>query len=373
MNKSKGLIVQYLEDYFGRQTIISSINIIPPFRLEIDDLRVGDLFSARRVIISPSLVGMLLGRVAFNDIVLIEPQVVLKRTKEGKFDLGLTDAPGEETDAAKPQFKAKTQNKTANSDKIKERVKKRLIIIGDLYVKDGKLSFTDSKVSKKGFSITISDIDIIASKLSLSVLPTPINFTVKAKIFTSEENKASIDFSGWVNLFKRNMEAKFNLTNFDLTFLAPYYSAVTNSQVKSGFLSAEADVNSKNNNLNVKCRLSVKDFLFKEPVKEQENEGSMISALSPFIFSFFDTKGGHPQEFTLEGKLYPFRIEKVNFNCFIAKDKVQDLFSSEPQELIEKVKEAGGKIFGELGKPAEEEMIFEEQDRVTEGNIQVAE
>jgi hypothetical protein len=247
---------------------------------------------------------------------------------------------------------------TPKAQEIKSKAPKRLFIIKHLRIKEGKFAFVDYNISEHGYKVVIEDINLAASRVSFSILPAKTHFAGKAKIFASDQNKATVALKGWINLFKKDLDAKLNLTNLDLGIFSPYLSSKDNPQIKGGILNAEADLKAKNNKLTATASLNLKGFLYKEPT---EKETSSASVLQPMLFGMLETSDGHPQKFTIEGKLLPFTVEKVNFDVFIAKDKLKDVFSSAPEGIQdaskifeEKPKEATPEVAPPIGEAAPE-------------------
>ena len=278
-----------MEDLTQRKVSFASVGLSPTFKLQIKSLEIHGLTKIDYLFISPSILGLLSGNLAFNEIKMIGPEFTYERLSEY---IG---------SSAKSDFSV-----VETAKKAKKKVFPKLII-KRLRISKGKLNYIDRKVRKDGLIIEVNDLYF--SLDSLVFLPKSVitNFKLKGKIPWKEaEQQGEISLSGWINLFKKDMQAKFEVKDIDGVYLHPYYANwvdLEKSRIQQANLQLKSEISGHNNDIVANCHLELTDIVFR-PAEAGEEEGRAYKIATAVldIFKALD-KEAISLDFTIRTKM----------------------------------------------------------------------
>ena len=277
--QGKAIIARQIENLTHRKVTISYAGLTLPFNLEIKNLDIPGLAKVSYASISPSIPGLLSGKIVLNDLKLINPQLVYEKTQDKTQDKAKVEGVSANVNAMavapNPQLKSGLQPKSAPKPKSDPKKNQYLrLIIKHLNIKDGQIDFIDHTLPGEGIKITVKDINFHLTNLYIYPKSAITNFELTGRIpWMQGEEEGKIEAKGWVNLFKKDMQATVKIADIDGVYLYPYYSSwvdLEKTRIQSAKLNLNSNIKSLDNNLSAECHLELTDIVFKQ---RQEEEG----------------------------------------------------------------------------------------------------
>lgn len=265
--KGKAIIISKLEGLTHKKVSIGSFTINPPFNLVIKDLNIEGLLKSESISVSPSILRLLLGNLAFNRVMIVKPELILERnipvspeTAEGKTSVS----------AGQPE-KVNAPAEPA----IKKEYRLRLVF-KRLNIKDGKVNFTDHSVGTEGIKINIKDINFNLSNFYTFPVSVITNFKLEGRIpWQQGQEEGKISAAGWMNLFKKDLKADLEISDIDGIYLYPYYSNwvdLEKARIEKAKLNFTSKITGLDNNLTAECHLELVDIVRKPRSPEEQQE-----------------------------------------------------------------------------------------------------
>lgn len=273
--QGKAIITGQLETLLRRKVSINYAGLILPLNLEIKNLDIPGLAKVDYALISPSIPGLLSGKIVLNGVKLINPQLAYEKTqdKDNNRDSAeeISANVNTMTVASNPQLKSNLQPKSESKKSPYLR-----LIIKHLNIKDGRIDFVDRTLPGEGIKITLKDINFHLTNLYIYPRSAITHFALTGRIpWTQGEEEGKIEAKGWVNLFKKDMQATVKIADIDGVYLYPYYSTwvdLENTRIESAKLNLTSNIKSVDNNLAAECHLELTDIVFKQR-REEEGAG----------------------------------------------------------------------------------------------------
>ncbi len=250
--KGKAIIIRELASLTHKKVTVSSLNVAPPLKLEIKDLRIEGLAKADYISLTPSILGCMFGKIALNDITLIKPEFTYEKT--------LPTSAGALSSASSLKPGPKLSN----------------FIVKRIVIKDGSLNFIDWVVSSEGLKLTAKSINFTLNNTYQFPHSVVTRFELKGDIPWQEgQEEGKISFVGWLNLIKKDIKATLKITDIDGVYLYPYYSSwvdLGKARVEKAKLNFTSNIEGLNNNLTAQCHLELTDIV-RKPRSSEESEG----------------------------------------------------------------------------------------------------
>jgi len=255
--KGRSILMRELANFTHKKVTIGSLSISPPLKIEIKNLNIEGLAKADYISVTPSILGCLFGKIAFNDITFIKPEITYEKLSPAASG-ALSSKP-----AAKPGIKL---NK---------------LIIKRILIKEGRLDFIDRAVSSEGLKLTVRDISFILNNTYQFPNSILARFELKGIIPWQEEGK--IYFVGWLNPVKKDIKASLKITDIDGVYLYPYYSSwfdIDKARIEKAKLNFTSNIEGLDNNLTAQCHLELTDIVRKprSPEESEDKVGRVLSA-----------------------------------------------------------------------------------------------
>jgi len=325
--KAKSLIVANLENFTQKKVSIGMLDVKFPLDLEIRNLDVKGLARIEYIYVSPSILGLLTGNIAFNRVNIIRPELYLERNAPKPVS-------GEEALAAVAGQPAKIPKK-----------RYACLIFKHFSLKKGKINFLDTTVGPDGIKIIIKDLNFNIDNLYLLPISVITNFQLKGKIpWQKDSEEGIIEAEGWLNLFKKDIRATVNIRNIDGVYLHPYYTNwvdLEKSRIRQAKLNFNSEITGHNNDIIADCHLELTDIVFRpqEEAEPQEKAHKIATAVLDLFKAF---NGKIDLNFTIRTKMdrpeFGFDSIRMAVEDKIAKTSKQDKLDtilSIPTKLIE--------------------------------------
>lgn len=276
--QGKAIVTGQLETLLRRKVSINYAGLILPLDLEIKNLDIPGFAKVGRILISPSIPGLLSGKIVLNNLKLINPQLAYEKTQDKGNNRNRAEGVSADVNtmsvASNPQLKSNLikSNLQPKSDSKKNQYLR--LIIKRLNIKDGRIDFIDHTLPGEGIKITLKDINFNLTNLYIYPRSAITHFELTGRIpWLQGQEEGKIEAKGWVNLFKKDMQATVKITDIDGVYLYPYYSTwvdLEKTRIESAKLNLTSNIKSVDNNLAAECHLELTDILFKQ---RQEEEG----------------------------------------------------------------------------------------------------
>jgi len=255
--KGKALIIKQLTDITHKKVSIGYFDIAPPLSIEMKNLDIEGMAKVEAISISPSILGFITGNLALNNIRIIKPQFTYEKTLP-KTAESPTASAGNAISAAQPP-----------------KIGRLRMIIKKINIKDGRLELLDRTIGENGMKITVKDIYFDLDNLYLLPRSVITNFELKAKVpWQDSGEEGKIEAEGWLNLFKKDMQATLKIEDIDGVALYPYYSKwvdLEKARIQKAKLNFSSEIQGLNNNVTANCHLELTDIV-RRPLETEESE-----------------------------------------------------------------------------------------------------
>jgi hypothetical protein len=282
----------------ARKVNIGYFDVRPYFNLEIRDLEIEGLAKIDSLYISPNIFSLLLGNVGLNRIVMVGPKITYERIP-----------------LAVQEFQEIVVN-GASREKGTIKPKKKYILrlaLKQIIIKNGELNFIDHTVGPEGIIISIRDVNAEIENLYLFPASVVTEFKLSALIpWQAAEEKGRVNIDGWINIFKKSMEAKVKIEKIDGVYLYPYYAQwgvdLEKARIEKATLNFNSDIHGLNNDITAQCHLELTDIV-RRP-KEEEGETSKGEKIAEVVLGIFKSlnQGKIVLDFTIKTKMSRFKF-----------------------------------------------------------------
>jgi len=286
---------------------LGKISLSLPFVVTLERLEIGDLASIKKISFSPDLIALIFGKVVIHGLTITEPVINLVESPDGKLNLPVLEQKGKPPE----------------------------IYPTSLNLRDGKIIFTDRKVSPAGYQVIVNKLNIKVSKVSLPITSLATNFSLSAQLDTPLGKAfGDITFSGWLDYLAKDMDAKLEVKNMDVTNFSPYYgNFISNKKLLSANLNLGSTFKAKNNALNIITDLNLANLVYEKTEEQQLDLNLAKNALDLFT----DTEGNLHLVFNIDTKLDNPALSQDKLKKIILKAAMKNLSSQSPEQLVDKV------------------------------------
>lgn len=312
--RGKAIIIRQLKTLSHKEVSIGYFGITPLLKLDIKNLEIKDTLKVEAISITPSILGILTGKIALNEVKVIKAEFNYEKSPAETTELPAVSYP-ESAIAVKPKEKPPLP-----------------LIIKHINVKNGKIDFIDRTIGQEGIKITVKDINFNLTNLYIFPRSVITNFALKGRIpWKQGEEEGEIEAEGWLNLFKKDMQATLKIKDIDGIFFYPYYSKwvdLEKARIDKAKLNFIGNIHGINNDVTAECHLELTEIVFKpRPPEEQQEKAEKIAIAVLDIFKALN-QGKIVLSFTIKTKMdrpeFGFGNIKMAFEDKLAKAVKKD-------------------------------------------------
>ena len=324
--QGKASIKKLVEDLTQKKLTMGKFSLLPPLNVEIKNISVENLLKADSVFVAPSLIGLLTGRIVFNEITIVRPE----------FSYSKSSLPSGEPQPSQPAVAAKKQATPMR------------VFIKRLKIKDGNINFTDKDISKEGLAIRVSHLNFDLENLYSFPASIISEFELSAAVAGREgSSEGKAHMIGWINFFKKDMKATLKIEDIDGVYFYPYYSQwvdLEKAHIENAKLDFTSDIQGVNDEVTANCRLELAEIKFKERGPDEKQEKA--EKIAHMVLDIFKSMNNNKivLDFTIKTKI---NSPIINFSAMkiALEDKISQARESQGVK-VEDVARAPGKMIG---------------------------
>lgn len=313
------IIEQQIQQNLKLKASLRKVSLSIPFTINLEKLEIADLASIERISFSPNLIALIFGKIVIHGLNIVDPVINLVQSTDGKLNLPVLDQKG----------------------------KPPAIYLTSLNLINGKVIFTDRKVTPEGFQVIVDKLNVRVAKVTLPITSLATNFKISAELLNSQRiSFGNIEFGGWLDYLAKDMDAELTIKNMDITNFSAYYGDFIS---KKKLLKAMLDLNStfkaEHNALQIITNFNLSNLVYEQT---QETE-PQIELMKDALDFFTDAKGNLKLEFKVDTKLDNPSLDPDKLKKIILKAAMKNLANQSPQDLVNKVANAIDK-YKDIGK-----------------------
>jgi hypothetical protein len=294
----KFILETKLKEEFAREAWVGSVRTRFPFDVVVKNIDVKDLFTIKDVYARGGLFDIFRGSLILSELKIKGAEFALVKTAtipeppENKTAEEDAESAGSLQDAGQQeQNKTIPEIRAIPSDNIETGAFKFPIVrIKHLLAKDCVLNFIDYSLKDKELRFKIDNVAIKIDNFNFPVKESIItSFELKGKIpWENIEEKGMIDISGWIDLFKRNMQANVKIEDIDGVYLAPYYAGwvdLEKARIEKAKLNFSSSITGLDNDVNAACHLELTEIVFE--TRQDEEEQNRAEKIAQVVLDIF--------------------------------------------------------------------------------------
>lgn len=264
--KGKSLLADKLKETFKKEVSIGRISLVFPFNLIIEDIEVRDLFKIDEVFVQGSAIDILKKKIILSELRITRAVVNIEKSLNTMAADTLPIERDEKTPALILDMKGTPLSKGEFLSPS--------FYLKHLIINNSTWNLVDKSIKDKTITITIKDLNINVENLNFPMQPANTTFfQLNGRIpWQQGIAEGKISLSGRVDLYKKDIQAKLEIKGIDGVYLHPYYSDwvdLENSRIKEASFDFNSDIQGKNNDVVVQCRLELADIEFRPRSPEE--------------------------------------------------------------------------------------------------------
>lgn len=249
----KAIFRRQFEELTGCAVRVGLVDVGHSLNFLIEKISFENAGAIASISITPDIISCLRGRLVFSEVHIEKPNFTFVRRPKETPPVAHAAESG-----AVPRFLAVRP--------LFPNVIKRLI------VSNGAVTVIDYRVKPEGLVLRAANIYLAATDFATS-LSSITGFELRGDIPWAEGPLAGrLSASGWMNLFKKDMQAHVDIRNIDGLYLASYYAKnipFEKTGIEKAVLNLATDIVGVNNELTLKCRLELTDIIQRRPTIEE--------------------------------------------------------------------------------------------------------
>lgn len=207
-----------------------------------------DALRAERVVIVPSLLSILSGRVQVGSITIDRPYVSALRTRDGRLQVVPTLLAQRDT---KQQAPAKGAGGTSAPS----------VTLSRITLQDGVVELFDATVGRPPLKIRMEQIQASIRNVVTPTLEGKTKFDLAGVVKgVQQDGRATV--SGWAEVVSKDSSVKLRLRSVDLVTFQPYLSKAAETRLQKGALDLDLDSLVSRKRLNAPGRVVISDLAF---------------------------------------------------------------------------------------------------------------
>ncbi len=341
--KGKSLLENKLQQSLSRKVSIGQLSTSFPLNIRIQDIDIEGYCRVKEVFLASGIYDIFHRLFKLSLVKIVRPEMAIERTSTGLTNCLINDSGECE---ALPQAKVSPAPDISKNISGQEKTvalegkrKPLRLAIDRLLISDGIFNFIDGQTAKQKITIKVKNLNLKIENFILGRLVSQItSFSIKADLpWRQDQEEGKVDIEGWLNLKKKDMQAKISIADIDGIAFYPYYDKwvdLENARIEKAKLNFSADVNSLNNDMTVNYRLELTDILFKprDSTEEERKEEKIAHA----VIGIF--KGLNQGKMVLE-QSFKTKMDSPEFGFDIIRKAFEDKLSErnggfDPEEVL---------------------------------------
>jgi len=316
------IVEQQIERNLKLKTSLRKISLSLPFTITLEELEIGNFASIKKVSLSPNLIGLLFGKIVIHGLNVVEPVINLAQSADGTLNLPVLEQEG----------------------------KAPAVFLTSLRVENGKIIFTDRKVTAEGFQVIVDKLNVKVAKVALPVTSLATNFKISAELVNAGGKVfGNVAFGGWLDYLAKNMDAQLEVKDLDVVNFSPYYgNFISSKKLTQAILDLNSTFKAKNNALEILTNFNLSKIVYAK-TDEQQQQQLELNLVQDALDLFTDTDGNLKLEFKIDTALDNPSLSPEKIKKIILKAATKNLSNQSPQQLVDKVTNAINK-YKDLGK-----------------------
>ena len=343
----KALLTKKLKSIFNREVTVASVRSSFPFTIIIKDIEVTGLLRVNEVKAEGGAVDIFRRGFSLSSLKLVGLVAHVEKPLK-------VAVPQMVPFAQKLAISARAMNATPDT-LATLRIHSLFLSVKHLLIRDGNVTFVDKSVGEKGITITIKDLNLNVENLCLPMREHLItSFDLRAAGPWQEgQEEGKVYVEGWIDMFKRSMDASVKIDAIDGAYLNPYYSRWVNlekARVEKVKLNFTGDIHGLNNNVTAVCHLELSDIVFKpRPIEEEPLKAEKIATAVMGILKTMD-QGKMVLDFTIRTKM-----DRPEFSFGPLREAFQDkIIQGKKSTAVQEAAQLPGKLLEGLFKGAKD-------------------
>lgn len=287
--QGKRIVTEQLARAFGRPVSIADVRLTGFGTFRIQDVRIEGVGKAASIDVSPSILGLVTGKIVIYSITAVKPEVAYTNPAPQQQAEGTVQVPASQPVKAKPGYPS--------------------IVFHHLRITDGILTYKDQAVSPEigGISITLTNIDMTVTNTYQFPAEIVTKFILSADVpWKDSADKGTVKLDGWMNYEQKDMRAVLEVKDIDALYLYPYYSgwfSLDKANIQKAKLAFTSNVTGLNNDVTAACHLELTELSFKQ--RDEEAGQSRSERIAQKVLQFFQAmnNGKVNLDFTIRTKM----------------------------------------------------------------------
>ena len=329
--KGKYFLIKKLKETFNREVKVGSVTTSFPINIYVKEIEVSGLLKIDEVFAGGGVFDIFRQSFSLSLLKVIRPTVIVEKNIVKSTAEAFIPAAKEKTDTPNLNPLSLPQNKFLSP----------VFVLRRLIVKDGTFNFTDKSISDKGVTIKIKNMNIKVDNLNLSGKGSHItSFDLKGTMPWQEgQEEGKIEARGWIDLFKKDMQATLKIQDIDGISLYPYYSNwvdLEKARIEKAKLNFSSDIRGADNDITAQCHLELADIVRRPRAPEEtETKAAKITDAVLDIFRALN-QGKIVLDFTIKTKMdtpaFGFGDIRTAFEDKLTQRKKTNIF--DPQYVL---------------------------------------
>jgi hypothetical protein len=261
--KGRDLLTSKLHSVFQSEVLVGRVTTSFPLQLIVKDLEIRNWFKIKKVLAGTGIIDVLGGNFILSDLRLEGLELDLEKRKRGQeaeipANLDLEAVAGNMAQVQQDFFLPQH------------------IILQQLRISDGTLTYTDYTKGEIPIKITVKDLTVKMDNFQWPFRGSEVtSFQVSGKVpWENIKEEGFIDLKGWINFFRKDMSAKIKIKDIDGIAIYPYYSSwidIDKARIEKARLDFSSDITGLKNDISAGCHLEMTQLTFK-PKEEHADE-----------------------------------------------------------------------------------------------------
>lgn len=336
--QGKKIVTDQLSRILGRSVSVASVRMTGLWSIRIDDVWIDGIGTAASVSASPSILGLVTGKIIIYSIEVVKPEFFYTNPA--------SQQPAAEVDAsfvpAEPQ--------PTQAQPVTVQPKFPSLIFHQLRIVDGVFVYVDRSVSSEtgGVSITATNLNVTVANAYQFPREIVTKFTLSADVpWKDSPEKGTVKLDGWMNYDRKDMRAMLDVKDIDALYLYPYYSgwfSLDKANIQKAKLTFTSNVTGLNNDVTAACHLELTELSFKD--REPDAEQARSERIAQKVLQFFQAMNNGKVQLNFSIKT---KMDSPEFGLNPIKNAFYNTISQARREqgvTASKVMEVPGQVVG---------------------------